>query len=268
MEGDFIRSIRSHIRIYFFVRSQYLRARMADPYSFGMHVFSDLVIQLIGVVFFLALFGQVTSIRGWQLKDVLLIYGMAQLSYGWFGLLFWGLYDFGPILVSGAFDMYLSRPIGSLFQFHLKGLGDVGGLLLGVATIVYLSVGGSLKLPTINLLVLCICPVLGGVLYACLFSLAAAVNFWLANASSGMFSILNNLIAFGGYPVAIYPRILQLILTFPIPIAFVGFYPAAFLSGNQWGRHLALLPLIVAVIAVMTRIIWRAGAKRYESTGN
>ena len=241
---------------------------MADRYSFFMFVFSDLIIQCIGLLFYLVLYDNIASIKGWDLYEVLLIYGLAQLSYGLFGFLFWGLYDFGGLLVSGRFDLYLVRPMGCLFQLHIKGISNVGGLVSGIGTILFAVVSGHLPLGILDGVLMSVFAICGSLLYLSLHSMVAAMCFWAPNISSGILTALHNLISFGRYPITIYPRALQLVLTWIIPIAFTGFYPASFLLDDTWQIHILFLPVVTIVFLVITGIIWRAGVSRYESSGN
>ena len=67
---------------------------------------------------------------------ILLIFGLYQFSYGLFGFLFWPLYDFSYILVSGNLDGILVKPINELLQLYGKGIGDVGGVFIGLVIII------------------------------------------------------------------------------------------------------------------------------------
>jgi ABC-2 type transport system permease protein len=68
----------------------------------------------------------------------------------------------------------------------------------------------------------------------------------------------------GQYPTTVYPRWLRLVLTFLIPIGLAVTTPAQSLTGRlTWLRLLALVGF-VAALAVVTRVVWKLGTRRYS----
>ena len=51
--------------------------------------------------------------------------------------------------------------------------------------------------------------------------------FW-SDAKSSIMPLMYNIGNYGRYPVNIYNRVIRFILTFVLPFAFVGVYPAAY----------------------------------------
>ena len=75
------------------------------------------------------------------------------------------------------------------------------------------------------------------------------------------------------YPISIYPKFLQFLLTTLIPLAFVSFYPVQQISGRQdFGlfppvvRHLSL-PVGIAFLLI-AYAVFAAASKHYKSTGS
>jgi ABC-2 type transport system permease protein len=75
------------------------------------------------------------------------------------------------------------------------------------------------------------------------------------------------------YPLTIFNRTLQFVLTFLVPVAFMGYYPAAALL-NRAGEvpfHPVLAYLTPAaglVSLVLAYAFWQLGLDRYQSTGS
>ena len=73
-------------------------------------------------------------------------------------------------------------------------------------------------------------------------------------------------------PISIYPKVIQFVLTFVVPYAFVNFYPAYRFFGKTEGAAFPIrLPMITlilgAAMASVSYLIWRRGLRRYESIG-
>jgi ABC-2 type transport system permease protein len=75
--------------------------------------------------------------------------------------------------------------------------------------------------------------------------------------------------AFGRYPLTIYHPVLRMLLSWVLPYGFVAFYPASGLLGRRelagyfWGT-----PLVAMAVFVLGYGVFRAGVRRYRSTGS
>ncbi|MGR6011138.1 ABC-2 family transporter protein [Bacillus paranthracis] len=73
----------------------------------------------------------------------------------------------------------------------------------------------------------------GALVYGGIFVTLASLGFW-SDAKSSIMPLMYNIGNYGRYPVNIYNRVIRFILTFVLPFAFVGVYPAAyFLRKNR-----------------------------------
>ncbi|HLO01727.1 MAG TPA: ABC-2 family transporter protein, partial [Symbiobacteriaceae bacterium] len=62
---------------------------------------------------------------------------------------------------------------------------------------------------------------------------------------------------------------LRILLTWVLPFAFVGFYPAAyFLRPQAYWLWAAATPLMGIALFGAAVLIWRAGLKRYHGAGS
>ncbi|MNV82780.1 hypothetical protein D3C71_1765360 [compost metagenome] len=62
---------------------------------------------------------------------------------------------------------------------------------------------------------------------------------------------------------------IQGVVTFVVPFAFVSFYPAAYLFDKEAFKFWGLMtPLVAVYCAVGAAAIFNYGLKRYESAGN
>lgn len=263
-----IKSIQIHLHVYVKYRAQMLKARMANRHDFFIYIFCDFIIQALGIVFFWSLFSRIPDLKGWRYEQVLLIFGLSQLSYGLFGLLFDGMYNFGNILYTGQFDSVLIRPFHPLFQMAIRGTGDLGGLFTGAGLVAYAAAQGVFHPSFISILVLLLFMGSAALLYLFLYSIIAGMSFFLDNISGTLLSFFGALKQFGEYPLNIYPPVVKVVLTFLIPIGYVGFYPAAYFMEGSFTRYMLLQPLVVTCFGCTALLLWRAGIRRYKSTGN
>jgi ABC-2 type transport system permease protein len=102
-----------------------------------------------------------------------------------------------------------------------------------------------------------------------------AVNLFFASFSFWMVDSLPVMVAvqgtsdFARYPMSIYGKGIQFVLTWIIPYGFTAFYPAAVFIDQAEFRHFALLtPVVAAISLTIAYLVWNRGLRAFSSTGN
>ena len=91
--------------------------------------------------------------------------------------------------------------------------------------------------------------------------LLASLAFWAPHVTPDV--LYGALWQFGRYPVSIYRQPIRFLLTYVVPVAFIATLPARALTRGADPR-LLLGGLAAALGAVAaTRLVWRAGLRRY-----
>ncbi|MDO9629550.1 MAG: ABC-2 family transporter protein, partial [Acholeplasmataceae bacterium] len=98
--------------------------------------------------------------------------------------------------------------------------------------------------------------------------LKSSNSFWLKN-SYPLMQITYNISDFTKYPILIYPKFIQLLMTFIIPFALISYYPALYILGRTGYLNVMGYLLVVTGILVFAGLyVWKKGLKHYESTGS
>lgn len=80
-------------------------------------IFSQLVVQLVSLVFIFVVFQHAENIAGWNFYQILLLYGVTRIPIGISGYCFDGLYDIGPKYIkNGVLNKILLRPVHPLIS--------------------------------------------------------------------------------------------------------------------------------------------------------
>jgi ABC-2 type transport system permease protein len=248
---------------------------MAYRTSFIIMTLSQFGITVIDFLAVIVMFTHVSKLGGFRLPEVALLYGTASLSFGLSDLAVGNIEHLGRRVRQGTFDQMLVRPIPTIVsmaadQFALRRIGRIlqALLVLGWALAhvhVDWSVGRVAMLPLMI--------VSGAVIYAAVFVLGAAVQFWSSDSAE-----VANAFTYGGnflaqYPMTIYPADLVRGMTFVIPMAFVNWYPTLYVLGRADPLGLPtvlryLSPVIAIVVVMFAWLAWREGVRRYRSTGS
>jgi ABC-2 type transport system permease protein len=251
--------------------AQFLKSRMAYRVDFLVDLGANLFAIGVQLATLTVLFSKVSALKGWSFEQVLFIYGFSMLPLGLFNLVSVNLYRFAErYIAEGNLDRVLLRPLNPLAQvlfesFNVSGLND---LVLGLGIMTYASLQLGLSFGVLDVLVLLLLVPSAAVIYMSVFLSLTAVSFWFEDRM-GLAPPVYNIIRFARYPLTIYGRGVQLFLTFVLPFAWVAYMPATWFVGGPDVRSWALLtPLVALVVLSLAYGIWKAGLRRYSSTGS
>jgi ABC-2 type transport system permease protein len=238
-----------------------LMSAMAYRAAFFMQVIGMFLNDIMLLFFWWVLFNQLPSLRGWNLTQVMTLYGLVAYGFGVANVLCGNGFRVAQIITSGDLDYYLALPADPLVHVLVSrmSLSAWGDLVFGLLVFLISSSGSWLNLPLFLFL-----GTLAGFVLVAFSVLVGSLAFWVGNADTLAAQTINALITFGLYPVEIFPGLVQLILYTLIPAAFIGSVPADLLSEFSWGR-LGLLLLFTIALLLLSRLVFLRGLRRYES---
>lgn len=150
-----------------------------------------------------------------------------------------GIQGFGTVLVGAAILVRAMR------ELHLAW--GVGEWALLAATLL----GGTVLLGAVNLA-------------------TSSSAFWEPASTSALPFTVQNLAEFAKFPLTLYGRFVQVLLTWVLPFGLVTYYPSTVLLGRP-DAHLWLgwlAPLAGPAMAVVAGVIWQCGLGRYQGAGH
>ncbi|XEC93884.1 ABC transporter permease [Paenibacillus tarimensis] len=250
----------------------YAKTRLTYRADFWIEVLSDLMFQGMNLIFILIVFQHTQSLDGWTQAEVVFVYGYFMIAFGIFGCFFnlWGFSE--RYIVKGEMDRVLTRPAHNLVQVMLENM-DPPSLIGSLAGAVIMAVSWfqlGLTANTLDLLVLLLLIAGSVLIYFGVYTSLTAIAFY-SDAPTGILPLMYNIQNYGRYPVGIYNKAIRFILTWVIPFAFVGVYPASYFLDRTRGDEasMALLtPVVGVVFAALGLLIWNHGVKRYRGAGS
>ncbi|WP_308249730.1 ABC transporter permease [Sphaerisporangium fuscum] len=174
---------------------------------------------------------------------------------------------------AGTFDAMLIRPVSPFVQMAVDRFTfQRAGRVLQAAVVLVIALA-RLHVPwerawMIPLMVLC-----GVVLATAIWTLGGALQFLLTDAPE-----VANAFTYGGaqltqYPLSVYGSDLVRAVTFIVPLAFVNWQPGLYVLDRPdplglpyWLRFLG--PAAALALSALAALAWRAGLRRYRSTGS
>ncbi|MFP7222972.1 ABC transporter permease [Priestia filamentosa] len=259
-----------YFSIFFQYIGQYMKTRLQYRADLFVEVLSDLLFQAVNLVFILVVFGHTQLLHGWSRDEIIFIYGFFLVPFAIFST-FFNIWDFNErYIVKGEMDRILTRPIHSLFQVILERieLESLLGAVTGLAVMIY--AGSLLDLPFhwYDPFIFLLFVIGGALVYGGIFISLATIGFW-SDARTSIMPTMYNIGNYGRYPVDIYNNVIRYILTWILPFAFVGVYPAAyFLKREEWYWYSFLTPVVGLAFFILSIVLWNTGVKRYRGAGN
>ena len=238
-----------------------LMSAMAYRGAFFLQVFGMILNNSMLLFFWWVLFSQLPTLRGWDLNQVMTLYGILAFGFGLANVVCGNAFLVARAIVRGDLDYYLALPADPLVHLLVSrmSLSAWGDMIFGLALYLIASPDRWRSLPLFLLL-----GGLVGLIFVAFSVLVSSLAFWIGNADSLAGQAINALLSFGLYPVEIFPGTVQWILYTLIPAAFVGSMPAGLLSAFSWER-LALLVAFTAGLMLAASLVFRWGLRRYES---
>jgi len=216
------------------------------------------------------------SIAGWTQYEVMFLYAMQLTTYSLAA--FFCFHPFTKLsykIRTGEFDELLTKPMNPLLylmcrEFSASYFSNVAFGIVFLSICIYRL---ELSLGPIDFLFLLAVIAGGALIQATAFMFAALPSFWTVRNTSFMELLLSDFKSFIRYPISIYPSSIQIVLTLLVPYAFINFYPAHYFLGRDDSLLFHplfqyLTPLVGAVLFAGALLLWRAGLRRYHSTGS
>lgn len=173
-------------------------------------------------------------------------------------------------MVNGDFDRYMLRPMNVFFQIICEKLQPdaVGELLIGTILIIMSLSKGIVIVDGMHIVMFIVSVIAGAVIYTSIKLLFASLSFWIKR-SGPFLQVAYEMADFAKYPVEIYSKPIQFILTFVIPFAFVAYFPASyFLIQKSALTTVGIECLIAVILSILAYSIFKIGISKYESAGN
>ena len=207
------------------------------------------------------------SFPGWDFYEVLLMQSVFTMSNGLACIMFSGvLWTTMQHIREGSFEIVLLRPVNPLLFLIVTNF-DAGsaGLIIGGAALFGFSVSqtGIVSIAVIPQFLLLFAA--GFAVMAGMQMIMAATSFkWVGN--SRIPEIFDSIMTFGKYPVTIFPKAVQVIAAFVIPVAMIGFFPASALLGRL--DPIALIAVVPCVLFMLFGFwLYQYMVRLYEGVG-
>lgn len=258
------------MKLYLKYLSIQIKSNMEYKKDFIFSIISQILSSIFAFITIVLLFNKFGNIEGYKFKEILICFVISYAGFALAECFFRGFDHFDRFLANGEFDRMLVRPRNILLQIiggkvELSKFGRAG---VGLVILIILLVTNSELLKFDKLITIMLMIIGTIIVYACLFILKAGITFFTTQSLEIM-----NIFTDGGrdlsqYPLDIYHKVIKVIFTFVIPLAFVNYYPLLYIIGRTDNKLYILSPLLTIFFIIPCYIIWKIGLKKYKSIGS
>lgn len=238
-------------------------------WSTSTFVLGKVVKFLIFFIFIFSVLSEAGSLAGYTRNQVIvffLVFNIVDISSQ---AIFRGVYNFRAGVMFGSFDYDLLKPLPSFFR-PLFGWADIADIItlvpLWIGFIYFIVKNGVVENP---------------VNYP-LFALTILVSFIIAFAfhlfvsGIGVISmevehliwVYRDFIGMGRFPTDIYPKMIQLALTFFVPVILLVTIPAKSLMGILSVQTLTICVVVSLLFLAFSLWFWKKALSQYTSASS
>lgn len=255
---------------YFRLLFIYLRASIMGEIQYRVNFFVQLFESLIalgtGLVALSLVFSYTDDLAGWSQAELLAVMGVHILMGGVISTMIQpNMMRLMNDVQQGTLDYMLTKPedsqlLVSVREFRFWQLVDVAvGAVVLVWALQQLEQQVGLRPAAVFIIAL----ILGALLLYCFWLMLTTSTFWFIQVGD-LLEMFESMYQAGRWPVGIYPPWLRLSLTFLVPVAFAITVPASALTERLTGQVLLGAAALTLVALLLSRLLWRAGLRRYS----
>lgn len=243
--------------------------------SFVLLLVAQALVAGLDLAVIAVIFGQVDALAGWSVVEVAVLYGLAGVAFG-IGDLFASQVEYvSRHIKEGTFDSFLIRPMGPLLQLSANefALRRVGRLIQPAVVLAVALTRAGIDWTPARIALVPLTVASGTVIFGAIWVVTSSVAFWTVETQE-----FANAFTYGGnhlaqYPLDVLGPWLRRLATFVIPLAFVAYFPAAYLLDrtDPLGAPAYtgfLSPIVATALALVARAVWRTAVRHYRSTGS
>lgn len=263
--------MKRYFKLYFTYAKLSLMGKFSYKANLILGIIAFLITEVVALATLYLLVSSVPDIDGYSLFQIGLLFGIANLAIGIDHLFTDRLWTIAYHEVRrGKIDHVFLRPVPVLFQIiaseiQLEAFGEI---ITGVALLIYCGLNLTIQVTFGGVFLLIVGIICAVFIIGALKVILSSVAF-VTKRSGPLLQFVYNFCTYAKYPIKIYPKFIQYLLLFVVPLGLALSVPFDNLFNPQYNSY-AVAGIMVAITAVFLTIaifIWKFFEKRYESTG-
>jgi ABC-2 type transport system permease protein len=262
--------IKAYLKVWLKLTVQQFQSQVANSRgAAALFIFGKLFRLASALLLVYVVVGKAKLMAGYSLNEAILLLMLFNLTQTISQLFLRGVYLFRQKVVDGTFDFYLLNPLSELF-YSLFSYTDPLDIIVTTPYIFFVgwawvNAGYLITLPAIFLLLLIVFLSVLMVTAWHIIIIAIGVKYLEVDNTVMLYRDIERM---GAFPVAIYGKLGENILTYVFPFALMATIPANLIFGmfNPW--YLLIFAALSIIQLKIALIIWRRALLSYSSASS
>ncbi len=262
--------MRAAVSLYGHYVSIHVKSMMQYKGSFLLAVTGQFLVSFNVFLGMFFMFQRFSAVGGFTYGQVILCFGIFLMEFSLAECVARGFDTFSSMVRKGEFDRVMVRPRGLVLQVlgSRFDLTRIGRMLQAAVMFAYGVKAGGIRWDIPRVLTVVFMLAGGTAMFFGIFLVSAALCFFTLESLEIMNIFTDGAREFGKYPVGVYGKRLLQLCTFVIPYALVQHYPLLYLLGKRTEAWWMFVPLLAFWFVIPCYGLWRAGVKKYQSSGS
>src|SRR6185437_1955390 len=261
--------LRRYARLWIYLARRSLMTQVTYRGDFLMGLARNAATVALILVFYSVLFLRTSSIAGWNLSALLVLYGSFRLVRGI-------LYFFAEDTITaipeavrrGELDFILFKPVNARFLLTCAqvNLGAALNAAIGLGLVIYGVRTGHTAITAgavAGYAALIACAVI--TFYNLLF-MVMTLSFWVVKVD-GLRYLFEEVMNMAGLPSGAYHGALRVLFSYLLPLGVAATIPAGVLTGHATPGFYLYAPICALVSSLASTWLWRRALAAYTSAG-
>jgi ABC-2 type transport system permease protein len=260
--------MKKYVKLWITVTSQISQVAFASRMGVIFFTLGKILRFVFFLIFLFLLTMRTQSLAGYSVWQVVFFFLTFNLLDTISQFLWRDVYRFRSYIISGNFDMVLTKPISPLFR-ALFGGSDILDLLTLFPLLGFMIyVSGKIGTVTIDQILLYAVLVLNGLLimlglHICVLALGV-----MTTEVDNAIWIVREITQLGRIPLRVYPRAVQFAFTYILPVAALITIPTHALFGLVTIQGVIIATVFSSSLVIVSYIFWRNALKKYASASS
>lgn len=253
--------VKNQVKVMILSLKYNIMKQMTNKITFITNILFMMLNNASFIIQWVILFSIKEEIGGYTIKEVILLWGIASVTFGVSHILFHKAFEISDLIINGKLDTFLVQPKNVFISVITSetSISAIGDLIYGyICLLIY---GITFK----NFVLFTVFAMTGGIIVTAFASIVGSLSFWMVKGDRLADSLNLTMTNFATYPGTIFKKIIKIIMYTVIPVGIANYLPLETILDFNIINFVYII-LFTAIITLIAFKIFNKGLKRYSSS--
>lgn len=254
-------AVKNQIKVVFLSVKYNIMREMTNRVSFLTNVSFMILNNAAFLIQWALLFHLKKNIGGYNLNDIMVLWGLTASTYGLSHIFFQQAYALPSIIVNGKLDSFLIQPKSVLLSVisSCTNTSAIGDLIYGYLVIILFNFSIT------HLILFTLFSILGALIMTAFVVITGSLSFWITRGEMISDNLYNIMILVSTYPDTIFKESVRLLFYILIPVGFVVYLPMKIILHFNPIYFIAVIGITLFLVP-LAFYVFNKGLKKYTSS--